>query len=41
MTFWIVGGVAAFYAFTLIWLGFELRRAPLVDDEPIFPPIKR
>ena len=41
MTLWIVGGVAAFYAFSLLWLGFEIWRAPLVNDELIFPQIDR
>jgi hypothetical protein len=38
MTFWILSGVAAFYAFSLLWLGVEIWRAPLVNDELIFPP---
>jgi hypothetical protein len=33
MAIWIVSGVAAFYALIIIWLGFELWRAPLVDEQ--------
>jgi hypothetical protein len=33
MAIWIVSGVATFYALIIIWLGFELWRAPLVDEQ--------
>jgi hypothetical protein len=29
---WIIG-VAVFYAFTIAYVGFEMWRAPLVDDD--------
>ena len=32
MTAWIVG-VAIFYTFAMAYLGFEMWRAPLVDDK--------
>jgi hypothetical protein len=36
MTIWIVSGVAAFYASIIIWLGFEIWRAPLVGGDDHF-----
>jgi hypothetical protein len=33
MTIWIVSGVIAFYALIIIWLGFQLWRVSLVDQE--------
>ena len=33
MAIWIVSGVAAFYALIISWLGIELWRAPLVDEQ--------
>jgi hypothetical protein len=31
MTAWIIG-VAIFYTFAIAYLGYEMRRAPLVDE---------
>jgi hypothetical protein len=36
MTIWIVSGVIAFYALIIVWLGFQLWRAPLVDEQAMF-----
>jgi hypothetical protein len=31
MTAWIIG-IATFYTFAIAYLGYEMRRAPLIDE---------